>query len=201
MAPTCVESSESRASLLASLRISLRVGEVTCRGTSLIRNIPPPWGLHRALCILSEAVLTPNTVELIPSLGAFFPRDVPVQDPVLTYYCEGGTVFYERGTPVGGHCFLCARYPCSTSSSDVLPIHQPSQKEQKVDFNILGFALQTPRFRGVCQGKSVILRSMICSFREGWWMSGAGTPLSLTRPQYPVSPTTGRLPLPLLPPL
>jgi len=29
-------------------------------------------------------VLTPNTVELIPTLGALFPRGGPVQDPVLT---------------------------------------------------------------------------------------------------------------------
>jgi len=28
--------------------------------------------------------LTPNTVELIPTLGALFPRGGPVQDPVLT---------------------------------------------------------------------------------------------------------------------
>ena len=28
--------------------------------------------------------LTPNTVELIPTLGALFPRSGPVQDPVLT---------------------------------------------------------------------------------------------------------------------
>ena len=28
--------------------------------------------------------LTPNTVELIPALGALFPRGGPVQDPVLT---------------------------------------------------------------------------------------------------------------------
>jgi len=29
--------------------------------------------------------LTPNTVELIPTLGALFPRGGPVQDPVLTH--------------------------------------------------------------------------------------------------------------------
>jgi len=28
--------------------------------------------------------LTPNTVELIPTIGALFPRGGPVQDPVLT---------------------------------------------------------------------------------------------------------------------
>ena len=28
--------------------------------------------------------LAPNTVELIPTLGALFPRGGPVQDPVLT---------------------------------------------------------------------------------------------------------------------
>ena len=29
--------------------------------------------------------LTPNTVELIPTLGALFPRGGPIQDPVLYY--------------------------------------------------------------------------------------------------------------------
>jgi len=30
--------------------------------------------------------LTPNTVELIPTIGAFPPRGGPVEDPVLTEY-------------------------------------------------------------------------------------------------------------------
>jgi len=29
--------------------------------------------------------LTPNAVELIPTLGALFPRGGPIQDPVLTH--------------------------------------------------------------------------------------------------------------------
>jgi hypothetical protein len=37
---------------------------------------PTVWPLPYAL--------TPNTVELIPTLGALFPRGGPVQDPVLT---------------------------------------------------------------------------------------------------------------------
>ena len=32
--------------------------------------------------------LTPNSVELIPTLGALFPRGGPVQDPVLTVVVE-----------------------------------------------------------------------------------------------------------------
>ena len=34
--------------------------------------------------------LTPNTVELIPTHGAFFPRGEPVQDPVLTHGATEG---------------------------------------------------------------------------------------------------------------
>ena len=37
--------------------------------------------------------VTPNTVELIPTLGALFPRGGPVQDPVLTLTIVRGTPF------------------------------------------------------------------------------------------------------------
>ena len=64
--------------------------------------------VSRACCEqrLSEAVphaLTPNTVELIPTLGALSPRGGPVQDPVLTA-CEDES--HER--PFEGHP-ICGR--------------------------------------------------------------------------------------------
>jgi len=41
-------------------------------------------GKRRAAEDTLVSALTPNTVELIPTLGALFPRGGPVQDPVLT---------------------------------------------------------------------------------------------------------------------
>ena len=35
-------------------------------------------------CKVPPKKLTPNTVELIPTLGALFPRGGPVQDPAIT---------------------------------------------------------------------------------------------------------------------
>jgi len=44
--------------------------------------------LHRVTTVRTGSwtpyALTPNTVELIPTLGALYPRGGPVQDPVLT---------------------------------------------------------------------------------------------------------------------
>ena len=42
-------------------------------------------------------VLRPNTVELIPTLGALFPRGGPVQEPVLTYVGVYGVLCTNRG--------------------------------------------------------------------------------------------------------
>ena len=42
--------------------------------------------------VLTLTSLTPNTVELIPTRGALSPRGGPVQDPVLTAFCAGGSV-------------------------------------------------------------------------------------------------------------
>ena len=46
---------------------------------ALYRGVAGPDGL-----VLHPYALTPNAVELIPTLGALSPRDGPVQDPVLT---------------------------------------------------------------------------------------------------------------------
>jgi len=51
--------------------------------------------------------LTPNTVELIPTLGALFPRGGPVQDPVLT----DCMLQPPEGTQGWGVCVLTRRYP------------------------------------------------------------------------------------------
>ena len=46
---------------------------------------PTPYTLHVLTTVrLAPHALTPDTVELIPTLGALFPRGGPVQDPVLT---------------------------------------------------------------------------------------------------------------------
>ena len=57
---------------------------------------------------------TPNTVELIPTLGALFPRDGPVQDPVLTR-SVGWTFSVGR---VG-----CEPPPCGRQAAD----HEPAE--------------------------------------------------------------------------
>ena len=43
-----------------------------------------PFPAHSAPAAVTRRALTPNTVELIPTIGALFPRCGPVQDPVLT---------------------------------------------------------------------------------------------------------------------
>ena len=40
--------------------------------------------VHRHEEFASGCEVTPNTVELIPAIGALFPRGGPVQDPALT---------------------------------------------------------------------------------------------------------------------
>jgi len=61
---------------LRSRKPSLRIGPVflSC-GVSYLRG---------DYVVVVAYALTPNTVELIPTLGAPFPRGGPVQDPVLT---------------------------------------------------------------------------------------------------------------------
>ena len=53
----------------------------------------PAWGLAARDVLGADKgpyTLTPNTIELIPTLGALFSRGGPVQDPVLTGYLAPG---------------------------------------------------------------------------------------------------------------
>ena len=103
-----------------------------CRGTSLKRNSPPPWGRHRALGIfllygprgalflMSEVLLVPHTWRSCRTRyqaqlgGGFrswgnslirkFPPLGPYRSPMprALWWSWGGGVSHERGTPVGG---------------------------------------------------------------------------------------------------
>jgi len=64
-----------------------------------------PRGDRLAGPCVSEA-LAPNTVELIPTLGAPFPRGEPVQDPVLTARVSGGGPVCPEAGSVGEGDFV-----------------------------------------------------------------------------------------------
>ena len=48
-----------------------------------------------------KLAVTPNTVELVPTLGALLPRGGPVQDPVLTAVPLAVALPSVQGLPVG----------------------------------------------------------------------------------------------------
>ena len=56
--------------------------------------------------------LTPNTADLIPTLGALFPRGGPVQDPVLAFVSP--SLAQQSTTPTPS---TAPKYPCDGSLS------------------------------------------------------------------------------------